>query len=541
MTREQEKNERKTSSGIPVKECYDEADLAGIDLRAFLGVPGGFPYTRGIHRGMYRERLWTMRQYAGFGTARETNARYRFLLERGQTGLSVAFDLPTQMGLDSDDARAEGEVGKVGVAIDSLDDMRILFDSIPLEKVSTSMTINATAPILLALYLVLAEERGVAWQALRGTVQNDILKEYIARGTYIYPAGPSLRLAVDIMEFCAAENLQWNTISVSGYHMREAGATAAQEVAFTLANALEYMRRARERGLDVDAVAKRVSFFFGAHSNFFEEAAKFRAARRLWAILVRERLGARDEESAKLRFHTQTCGSTLTAREAVNNVVRVALQALSSVLGGTQSLHTNSWDEALALPGEEAAQLALRTQQIIAYETGVSDTVDPLAGSFFVESLTAAVERAALEYIEKVEKMGGAVAAVEAGYYQQEIHRSAYEYAKGLEAGRERVVGVNIFEDSGVAPEKASGLDAGILRVSDEVRKAQIARLAELRLRRDPLKVETALEKVRQAASGNKNMMPSIIDAVRYLATVGEISGAMREIFGSYRPPGMRL
>jgi methylmalonyl-CoA mutase N-terminal domain/subunit len=542
MMEAKEKAERKTSSGIPVKECYDEGDLAGLDLRAFLGEPGSFPYTRGIHPGMYRERLWTMRQYAGFGTARETNARYRFLLERGQTGLSVAFDLPTQMGIDSDDPRAEGEVGKVGVAIDSLEDMRILFDSIPLDRVSTSMTINATAPILLALYLVLAEERGVAWSALRGTVQNDILKEYIARGTYIYPPDPSLRLAVDIMEFCASEKLQWNTISVSGYHMREAGATAAQEVAFTLSNGIEYLRRAAQRGLDIDAVAKRVSFFFGSHNNFFEEAAKFRAARRLWAFLVRDRLGIRDEEAAKLRFHTQTCGSTLTAQEAVNNVVRVALQALSSVLGGTQSLHTNSWDEAMALPGEQAAKLALRTQQIIAYETGVADTADPLAGSYFVESLTAALEMRALTYIEKVEEMGGAVKAVETGYFQEEIHRSAYEYAKGLEAGMSRVVGVNLFEDCArEASRESGGMGAAFLKVGDEARKDQMARLAGVKRTRDQKNVERVLERVREAASGNVNMMPVIIEAVRAMATVGEISGAMKQVFGSHRPTAMRL
>jgi methylmalonyl-CoA mutase N-terminal domain/subunit len=540
--KDKDKAEHKTSSGIPVRECYNEADLAGRDLRSFLGEPGSFPYTRGIHPRMYRERLWTMRQYAGFGTARETNARYRFLLARGQTGLSVAFDLPTQMGLDSDDPRAEGEVGKVGVAIDSLEDMRMLFEEIPLERVSTSMTINATAPILLALYIVLAEERGIDRRALRGTVQNDILKEYISRGTYIYPPDPSLRLAVDIMEFCAAEKMQWNAISVSGYHMREAGATAAQEVAFTLSNGLEYLRRAARRGLDIDSIAKRVSFFFGAHSDFFEEVAKFRAARRIWAVLVRERLGARDEEAAKLRFHTQTCGSTLTAQEALNNVVRVTLQALSSVLGGTQSLHTNSWDEALALPGEEAAKLALRTQQIIAFETGVAGTVDPLAGSYYIESLTAALEERALEYIEKVEKMGGAAKAVETGYFQEEIHRSAYEYTKGLEAGKNRVVGVNLFEEAGGSAARGGGIDSSkILRVGEEVRRDQMARLAAMRAARDQRKVERALGAVRDTAAVGGNLMPDIIDAVRAMATVGEISAAMKSVFGSHRPAAMKL
>jgi methylmalonyl-CoA mutase N-terminal domain/subunit len=540
MPEKEKEKERKTSSGIPVRECYSEFDVGDDDLSSRLGEPGSFPFTRGIHADMYRRRLWTMRQYAGFGTARETNRRYRFLLERGQTGLSVAFDLPTQMGMDSDDPKAEGEVGKVGVAIDTLEDMKTLFDGIPLGEVSTSMTINATAPILLALYLVLAEEQGVSWNRLRGTVQNDILKEYIARGTYIYPPEPSLRLAVDIMEFCHREKLSWNTISVSGYHMREAGATAVQEIAFTLADGIEYVRQAIDRGLEVDSFARRISFFFGSHNNLFEEAAKFRAARRIWANIIRDRFGAKDDESCRLRFHAQTCGSTLTAQEAQNNVVRVALQALSSVLGGTQSLHTNSWDEALALPGEEAAKLALRTQQIIAYETGIVDTVDPLAGSYFVESLTDELEKGAMEYIEKVEAMGGAVKAVEAGFFQDEIHRSAYEYNKGVESGENPVVGVNIFhtsdEDSGGNESETDTF----LRVSDSVRVEQVEKLQEVKGKRDSDKVNRALEQVKKSASGIDNMMPAIIEAVRYEATVGEISETMRGIFGTYRPGGFR-
>lgn len=541
MSGKRKEKEKKTSSGIPVKICYGMEDAWGNDISSRLGEPGRFPFTRGIHAEMYRRRLWTMRQYAGFGTARETNERYRFLLERGQTGLSVAFDLPTQMGLDSDDPKALGEVGKVGVAIDTLEDMRTLFRGIPLDEVSTSMTINATAPILLALYLVLAEEMGVEWRKLRGTVQNDILKEYIARGTYIYPPAASLRLVVDVMEFCYNQKLSWNTISVSGYHMREAGATAVQEIAFTLADGIEYFRKATERGLAVDSFAKRVSFFFGSHNNFFEEVAKFRAARRLWAHIVRDKFGARDDESCRLRFHTQTCGSTLTAQEAINNVVRVTLQALSSVLGGTQSLHTNSWDEALALPGEDAVKLALRTQQILAYETGVPETVDPLAGSFFVENLTDRLEEGARAYLEKVENMGGAVKAVEEGYFQNEIHRSAYEYNRGIESGENPVVGVNLFQEPGDCASPGGGkAGKGILKVRDEVRAEQIRRLGEIRKKRDGKSVSQALERVREAASGDENMMQSIIEAVRCLATVGEISDAMREVFGTYKPTGYR-
>lgn len=470
-----------------------------------------------------------MRQYAGYGSAEETNRRFRYLLEQGQTGLSVAFDLPTQIGYDSDDPMAAGEVGKVGVAIDSLEDMERLFEGIPLDQVSTSMTINAPASVLLAMYIAVAEKQGVPPEKLRGTIQNDILKEYIARGTYIFPPKPSMRLITDIFAFCAKEVPLWNTISISGYHIREAGSTAVQEVAFTLANGIAYVKAALDKGLDVDEFAPRLSFFFNAHNHFFEEIAKFRAARRMWARIMKERFGAKDPRSLQLRFHTQTGGSTLTAQQPDNNIVRVALQALAAVLGGTQSLHTNARDEALALPTEESARIALRTQQIIAYETGVADTVDPLGGSFYVEALTDKIEEEAVKYIEKIDEMGGAVAAVEQGFMQREIHRAALETQRRIESGEEVVVGVNRFRME-EEPEPQ------LLRVDPSLAKRQIERLKDLRSRRDAGKVEESLAALKRAAEGTDNLMPYILDAVRAYATVGEICHALREVFGEYQP-----
>jgi len=494
-----------------------------------VGFPGEYPYTRGIRPTMYRGRHWTMRQYAGYGSAEETNRRFRYLLEQGQTGLSVAFDLPTQIGYDSDDPMAAGEVGKVGVAIDSLEDMERLFEGIPLDQVSTSMTINAPASVLLAMYIAVAEKQGVPPEKLRGTIQNDILKEYIARGTYIFPPKPSMRLITDIFAFCAERVPRWNTISISGYHIREAGSTAVQEVAFTLANGIAYVRAALDKGLDVDEFAPRLSFFFNAHNHFFEEIAKFRAARRMWARIMKERFGAKDPRSLQLRFHTQTGGSTLTAQQPDNNIVRVALQALAAVLGGTQSLHTNARDEALALPTEESARIALRTQQIIAYETGVADTVDPLGGSFYVEALTDKIEEEAVKYIEKIDEMGGAVAAVEQGFMQREIHRAALETQRRIESGEEVVVGVNRFRME-EEPEPQ------LLRVDPSLAKRQIERLKDLRSRRDAGKVEESLAALKRAAEGTDNLMPYILDAVRAYATVGEICHALREVFGEYQP-----
>jgi len=513
-----------TTSGIAVQRVYGPADGV-VDPARDLGEPGEFPFTRGVYRTMYRGRPWTMRQYAGYGTAEETNRRYRYLLEHGQTGLSVAFDLPTQMGYDSDHALARGEVGRVGVAVDTLEDMRVLFDGIPLDRVSVSMTINATAPILLALYVALADERGVAREQLAGTVQNDILKEYIARGTYIYPVEPSLRLVTDVFAFGAAELPRWNTISISGYHIREAGATAAQEIAFTFANALEYIDRALGRGLELEHFAPRLSFFFAAHSNLFEEAAKFRAARRLWARLMRERYGATDE-AARLRFHTQTGGVTLTAQQPLNNVVRVTVQALAAVLGGTQSLHTNAFDEALALPTEESAKLALRTQQVLAYETGVTDTVDPLGGSYYVEALTTALEERARGYLARVEELGGAACAIP--FFQEEIERAAYEHQLAVESGERVIVGVNALREEAEPP-----------RIDQprygELERAQQARLAAVRARRDAAAVRETLAAVRAAARGHENLLPRLVDAVRSLATLGEISDVLREEWGEYR------
>jgi len=511
----------RTTSGIEIKRLYTADDVATAEP----GDAGQFPFLRGIYPTMYRGRLWTMRQYAGFGTAAETNRRYKYLLQRGQTGLSVAFDLPTQMGYDSDHAMATGEVGRVGVAISTLDDMRVLFDGIPLEKVSVSMTINATAAILLAFYVALADERGVPRDRLTGTVQNDILKEYIARGTYIYPVEPSLRLVTDIFYFCSKEVPRWNTISISGYHIREAGATAVQEVAFTFANALEYVKRAVDRGLPLEQFGPRLSFFFAAHSNLFEEVAKFRAARRLWARLMRERFNASDE-SCRLRFHTQTGGVTLTAQQPQNNIVRVALQALSAVLGGTQSLHTNGYDEALALPTEEAARIALRTQQIIAEETGVADSVDPLGGSYLVESLTDEIEKRALEYLAKVDELGGAAGAIP--FFQEEIHRAAYDFQLEVERGERSIVGVNVYtEEEG--PPRIEQPDYGALEA------AQRARLQRFRADRDPAAVEAALSEVRATARSGGNLLPALVRAVRALATLGEISDVLRAEWGVYR------
>jgi len=508
---------------------YGPEDLAGWDPATRLGEPGSYPFTRGPYPTMYRGRLWTMRQYAGFGDARATNERFRALLDAGQTGLSVAFDLPTQMGLDSDDPMAAGEVGKVGVAIDSLEDMRVLFEAIPLGEVSTSMTINATAAILLLLYQLVAEEQGVEPERIRGTVQNDILKEYIARGTYIYPVAPSMRIVTDLFAYCRDELPAFNTISISGYHIREAGATAAQEIAFTIADGLAYVEAARRRGLDVDEFAPRLSFFWNAHNHLLEEAAKFRAARRLWARLMRERVGAKEPASWRMRFHTQTAGSTLTAQQPLVNVVRTAYQALAAVLGGTQSLHTNSYDEALGLPTEAAATLALRTQQVLAHESGVPDVVDPLAGSYYVEAMTDRLEAEATALLDRIDDLGGAVAAIEAGFPQREIEEAAYRQAVAIDTGEEVVVGVNRFvtEDESPIP---------VLRVDPELERRQVAALRELRARRDEAAVAAALDAVRETARGEGNLLHPMKDALRRLATVGEVSSALRDVFGEYRP-----
>jgi methylmalonyl-CoA mutase N-terminal domain/subunit len=519
----------RTDSGIEIRRLYAAEDLEGFDAARDLGEPGAYPFTRGVQRDMYRGRLWTMRQYAGYGTAEATNERFKFLLGAGQTGLSCAFDLPTQMGYDSDHPRAEGEVGKVGVAIDSIADMRALLAGLPLDKVSTSMTINATAAILLLLYELVADEQGVAPSSLSGTVQNDILKEYVARGTYVYPPRPSMRLVTDTFAYCAERIPDWNTISISGYHIREAGSTAVQELAFTLANGIAYVEAALAAGLDVDAFAPRLSFFFNAHNDLFQEVAKYRAARRIWARIMTERFGARDERSKRLRFHTQTGGSTLTAQQSENNIVRVALQGLSAVLGGTQSLHTNSFDEAIGLPTEHAAKLALRTQQVIAFESGVTGTVDPLAGSYFVESLTGEVERAALAYITRIDEIGGAVAAIESGFMQDEIEQAAYDYAKAVEAGDAVVVGVNRFVEEDASEPEAFPVDASL-------QKAQIERLAALRASRDQAGVDAALDDVRAAARGTENLLFPMREALRRRATLGEVSDVLRAVFGEYRP-----
>jgi len=514
---------KENASGIPLKPVYDASDAPKLPA-----APGAFPYTRGIRPDMYRGRLWTMRQYAGYGTAAESNARYRYLLSQGTTGLSVAFDLPTQLGYDSDATEARGEVGKVGVAIDAVDDMATLFDEIPLDRVTVSMTINAPASIILATYLVVARRRGIPFSKLGGTVQNDVLKEYAARGTYMFPPQPSMRLVTDVMDYCAREVPQWNTISISGYHIREAGSTAVEEVAFTLSNAKAYLRAAIASGLGVDEVAPRISFFWNAHNDFFEEIAKFRAARQLWAQIVKDDFGSNDPRSQSLRFHTQTGGSTLTAQEPENNVVRVTIQALAAVLGGTQSLHTNAKDEALALPTEESVRTALRTQQIIAFESGVADVVDPIAGSYYVESLTEAIAKRARELIAEVDAQGGSVKAIESGWMQTRIADSAYRAQLAIEGGQQIVVGVNAFTD------RADGAPVHLHRVDESLEREQVARLRQYRARRDAARVDARLGDVRVAAEGTANLMPAFIEALDAGATVGEISHVLRGTFGRY-------
>jgi methylmalonyl-CoA mutase N-terminal domain/subunit len=509
-----------TDSGIEIKQVYTEPS-------EMTEMPGKFPFTRGVHAAMYRDRLWTMRQYAGFSTAEESNKRYHYLLSQGVMGLSVAFDLPTQIGYDSDHLMAEGEVGKVGVAIDSLEDMEILFKDIKLQDVSSSMTINATAFILLAFYIALAKKQGADIRKISGTIQNDILKEYAARGTYIYPPVPSMRLITDIFEYCSKEVPKWNTISISGYHIREAGSTAVQELAFTLANGKAYLKAAIEKGLDINVFAQRLSFFFNAHNDLFEEVAKFRAARRMWANITKS-LGATEPKAQMLRFHTQTGGSTLTAQQPRNNIVRVAIQALSAVMGGTQSLHTNGYDEALSLPTEEAATIALRTQQIIAHESGVTQTADPLGGSYFVEALTDEVETKAWKLIDKIEALGGAVKAIEQGFIQDEIAHSAYEYNKAIENGEKTIVGVNKFTSKETEP-------TPVFRIDDSIRQVQSEKLKALRAKRDNQKATACLETIRQKAITTENLMPSVIDAVENLCTLGEISDVLRGVWGEYR------
>ncbi|HEY5663834.1 MAG TPA: methylmalonyl-CoA mutase family protein [Ilumatobacter sp.] len=520
---------RHTDSGIEIKPLYTAADLSGWNPDERLGSPGEAPFTRGVYPSMYRGRLWTMRQYSGFGDAAATNERFHFLLDAGQTGLSCAFDLPTQMGYDSDHPRAEGEVGKVGVAIDSLDDMRTLLAGLPLDKVTTSMTINSTAAILLLMYELVAEEQGIDGSRISGTIQNDLLKEYIARGTYVYPPRPSMRITTDIFEYCSRHVPRWNTISISGYHIREAGSTAAQELAFTLANAIAYVQAALDAGLDVDDIGPRLSFFWNGHNHFFEEVAKFRASRRMWHAIMTERFGAQDPRSAMLRFHTQTGGSTLTAQQPVNNVVRVALQALAAVMGGTQSLHTNGYDEALSLPTEEAARLALRTQQIIGHEAGVTDTPDPLAGSYLVESMTDEIERLAWEYIGKIDAMGGAVSAIEAGYQMDEIEQAAYDYTRSIDDDQRVIVGLNRFtiDDE---PEPS------VFPIDPALEGAQRQRLAAFKAARDVAEVHARLEALQVAARGTDNVLYPMKEALRAGATLGEVSDALRDVFGVHQP-----
>lgn len=530
LKRGRERRERfATSSGIEIKREYDPEDLNGYEFLNDLGFPGEYPFTRGVQPTMYRGRLWTMRQYAGFGDAEESNRRYRYLFANGQTGLSVAFDLPTQMGRDPDHPLARGEVGRVGVSICSLADMETLLAELPLDKISTSMTINATASTLLALYLAVAEKRGVPWNKVNGTIQNDILKEYIARGTYIYPPRGSMRIITDIFEFASREVPNWNTISISGYHIREAGSTAAQELAFTIADGIAYVEAAMKAGLKVDDFASRLSFFFNVHNNFFEEIAKYRAARRMWARIMKERFGARDERSMMMRFHAQTAGSTLTAQQVENNVVRVTLQALAAVLGGAQSLHTNSKDEALALPTENSALLALRTQQVIANESDVTDTIDPLGGSYYIETLTAELEKKALEYLNTIDDLGGAVAGIERGFQQREIHNAAFIYQREIETRSRIIVGVNEFTTGDAPP-------GDILKVNPAIEENQRARIERVRAERSRAAAAAALEKVERTARDGGNLMPPIIDAVRAYATLGEIADAMRMVFGEYRP-----
>ncbi len=514
-----------SASGIEVKPLYTQDDLAGWDAATQLGFPGEYPYTRGVQPSMYRSRFWTMRQYAGYATAEESNQRYHYLLEQGTTGLSVAFDLPTQMGYDADHTLATGEVGKVGVSISSLEDMETLFQGIPLTAVSTSMTINSTAAILLALYIAVAKRQGADALKLSGTVQNDILKEYAARGTYIYPPQPSMRIITDLFQYCAENVPRWNVISISGYHIREAGSTAAQEIGFTLSNGIAYVQAALGAGLDVDQFAGQLSFFFNAHNNLLEEVAKYRAARRMWAKIMRERFKAQDPRSWLLRFHTQTAGSTLTAQQPDNNIIRTAYQALAAVLGGTQSLHTNSKDEALSLPTAEAVQIALRTQQILAYETGAADTIDPLAGSYYVEALTDELERRAWDYIHKIDDLGGSVRAIELGYMQEEIEDAAYQFQQDMEEGRRVVVGVNKFQTK-------EDIKPAVLRVDPEIGRRQAEKLHHLRERRDNAATGAALKALDEAARGSANLLPRILAAVEAWATLGEISDALRKVFG---------
>jgi len=527
-TKPERKEQFVNTSGIPLKRLYTPLDQADTDYLSEIGFPGEYPFTRGVQPTMYRGRYWTMRQYAGFASAEESNRRYRFLLDQGQTGLSVAFDLPTQIGYDSDDEMAMGEVGKVGVAIDSLRDMEILFDGIPLDKVSTSMTINSPAAVLLAMYIAVAQQQGVPTEKLRGTIQNDILKEYSSRGTYIFPPKPSMRIITDIFAYCAEQVPMWNTISISGYHIREAGSTAVQEVAFTLANGIAYVNAALEAGLDVDAFGPRLSFFFNAHLDFFEEIAKYRAARRLWAEIMHDRFKAKDPRSMMVRFHTQTAGCTLTAQQPKNNIVRVAFQALAAVLGGTQSLHTNSMDEALCLPSEEAVRVALRSQQLIAYETGVADTVDPLGGSYYVETLTRQIYEKASEYIRKIDEMGGAVDAIEKGFIQREIQDSAYKYQREIEQGERIVVGVNRFQ---LQEDRLENL----MRVDPQVRVVQVERLKKLKSERDNNRVSDVLNDLKKGAQGEENLMPLILEAVKAYATLGEICNVLRDTFGEHQ------
>lgn len=522
------KKEFKTASDIELEALYTPLDIDDLDYLSELNFPGQYPYTRGVYATMYRSRLWTMRQYAGFGTAKETNQRYRYLLEQGQTGLSVAFDLPTQIGYDSDQPLARGEVGRVGVAIDTLKDMETLFDKIPLDKVSTSMTINAPAAVLLAMYVAVAEKQGVDRSKLAGTVQNDILKEYIARGTYIFPPEPSLKLVTDIFEFCSQELPRWNSISISGYHIREAGSDAIQELAFTLGNGIEYVESALERGLNIDDFAPRLSFFFNAQMNFFEEIAKFRAARRLWAEIMRERFGAKKDKSCMLRFHTQTAGAALTAQQPENNIIRVAYQALAAALGGTQSLHTNSFDEALGLPTEKSVKIALRTQQILAEETGVADVIDPLGGSYLIESLTDTLVEEARDYLEEIDKLGGMAEAIEAGFVQREIQETAYEMQKDIDNQEQIVVGVNKYQE-----EEEEEIE-DILKVDPELEQSQKESLQRVRVNRDATKVEKHLTKLREAAEKEENLMYPILAAVKDYVSIGEICGVLRDIFGEY-------
>ncbi len=517
-----------TTSGDTIKRLYTPADIEAVDYESEVGFPGQYPYTRGVQGTMYRGKFWTMRMYAGFATAEESNKRYKYLVDQGSGGLSVAFDLPTQIGYDSDHQLSEGEVGKVGVAIDSLADMEILFDGIPLDKVSTSMTINAPASVLLAMYIAVAEKQGVSSDLLRGTIQNDILKEYIARGTYIFPTEPSMRLITDIFAYCSTNVPQWNTISISGYHIREAGSTAAQEVGFTLADGIAYVEAAIKAGLDVDTFAPRLSFFFNAHNDLLEEVAKYRAARKLWARIMKDRFGAKNPKSMALKFHTQTGGSTLTAQQPDNNIVRVAIQTLAAVLGGTQSLHTNSRDEALALPTEDSVRIALRTQQIVAHESGVTDTVDPLAGSYYIEALTKSIEEKAMTYINKIDEIGGAARAIDLGYIQQEIGDAAYGFQKEVETGKQVVVGVNKYQIEEAAPK-------GLLRVDPSVGEGQKLKLKKLRENRDNTAVTNTLAALKTACESDANVMPFILEAVKTYATLGEICGVMREVFGEYQ------